>query len=172
MPEIHSHQLCLECGLCCNGVIFAKGQLQPGDDPERLRALGLAVLRPNKSGETKFNQPCAAFDGCRCGIYDERPKYCRAFECLLLEQVNTGKIELPKALQTVRRARRRTEKVKRLLRKLGDSDEHVALNLRVRRMQNRLEREVSDAESAHIFGELTLAVHNLQLLLSEEFYPG
>lgn len=172
MPVTDSHQLCLECGLCCNGVIFAKGELQSGDDPERLRSLGLTVLRTNKTGETKFKQPCAAFDGCRCGIYNERPKYCRAFECLLLKQVNAGKIELSKALQIVRRARRRADKVKRLLRKLGDSDEHVALNMRVRRMQNRLEREVFDADSACLFGELTLAVHSLQLLLSEEFYPG
>ena len=172
MPAIESHQLCLECGLCCNGVIFAKGQLQSSDDPAHLKSLGLAVLRTNKSGETKFQQPCAVFDGCRCGIYRDRPKYCRAFECLLLKQVNAGKIELSKALQIVRRARRRAEKVKRLLRTLGDSDEHIALNVRVRRMQNRLEREVFDTESAHLFGELTLAVHSLQLLLSEEFYPG
>jgi hypothetical protein len=172
LPATDSHQLCLECGLCCNGVIFAKGQLQPGDDPERLRSLGLAVLRANKSGEIKFSQPCAALDGCRCEIYSDRPKYCRAFECLLLKRVTAGKIELSKALQTVRRARRRVDKVKRLLRKLGDSDEHVALSVRVRRTQNRLEREVSDAESARWYGELTLAVHSLQLLLGEEFYPG
>lgn len=172
MPAIESHQLCLECGLCCNGVIFAKGQLQPGDNSERLHALGLAILRTTKSGETKFKQPCAAFDGCRCGIYKDRPKYCHAFECLLLKRVNAGKIEFSKALQLVRRARRRAEKVKRLLQKLGDSEEHVALSVRVRRMQNRLEREVFDAESAHLFGELTLAMHSLQLLLSEEFYPG
>src|SRR5438132_2396309 len=38
-----AEDLCLECGLCCNGVIFADVRLQPGDDPKRLKALGLAV---------------------------------------------------------------------------------------------------------------------------------
>jgi len=37
-------EICLECGLCCNGVIFADVQLQPGDLPDRLRELGLKLL--------------------------------------------------------------------------------------------------------------------------------
>src|SRR5437879_4693777 len=47
--------LCLECGLCCNGVIFADVRLQAGEDATALRNLGLSVSR------NKFSQPCSAF---------------------------------------------------------------------------------------------------------------
>ena len=169
-----SNPLCLECGLCCNGVIFANGQLQPADDVGRLRQLGLKLLAIPKSpaASRKFHQPCAAFDGCRCQIYAERPQYCRAFECALLKKFKTGKVQADAALRTIRTARRRTEKVKKLLRELGDTDEGVALSVRFRRMQRRAEAGGLDEESADRFGELTLAMQDLNFLLSESFYPG
>ena len=161
-----SNPLCLECGLCCNGVIFANGQLQPGDDAERLRELGLKLL-----SKRKFHQPCAAFDGCRCQIYAERPQYCRAFECALLKNFNARNIEADAALRIIRRARRQAEKVMRLLRELGDADEHKPLTARFRQMQRRMETCELDEASADRFGELTLAVLDLQVLLSGEFLP-
>ena len=168
-----SNPLCLECGLCCNGVIFANGQLQPGDDVARLRELGLKLLpkRKAESGKRKFHQPCAAFDGCRCGIYGERPQYCRAFECALLKKFQARNIEADAALRIIRRARRRADKVVQLLRELGDTDEHKPLTARFRQMQRRMETCELDEVSADRFGELTLAVLDLQVLLSGEFLP-
>ena len=169
-----SNALCLECGLCCNGVIFADVQLQPEDDASRLRSLGLAFAgnQNSKIKIQKFKQPCNAFEGCRCRIYSERPKYCRQFECLLLKSVKSGRTETPKALRIIRTARRRVEKVKSLLRDLGDADEHIALSKRFRRVKRRLENGGFDDETAQRFGELTLAVHDLNVLLSEGFYPA
>ena len=168
-----SNPLCLECGLCCNGVIFANGQLQPGDDAARLRELGLRLLTKQKAeiGMRKFAQPCAAFNGCRCQIYAERPQYCRAFECALLKKFKAGKIEADAALRLIRRALRRADKVKRLLRELGDTDERKPLTARFRQMQRRMETCALNEASADCFGELTLAVLDLQVLLSAEFLP-
>jgi hypothetical protein len=58
------------------------------------------------------------------------------------------------------------------LRELGDHDEDVALSLRFRRMRQRLETTIPDRKTSGVFGELTLAVHDLNLLLSDAFYPG
>jgi Fe-S-cluster containining protein len=169
-----SNSLCLECGLCCNGVIFADVQLRPEDDAKRLRTLGLAFA-PNRqaaSGNTKFRQPCAAFDGCQCNIYSERPKYCREFECLLLKSVKAGKTKTASALRIIHTARQRVEKVRRLLNELGNSDEQIALGKRFRSLKRRLESEPLDEDTAEKFGELTLAVHDLNVLLSEAFFSG
>ncbi|MEO5802952.1 MAG: YkgJ family cysteine cluster protein [Verrucomicrobiota bacterium] len=168
-------KLCLTCGLCCNGVIFADVQLQRGDHAERFKALGLPLARLRKTDETshwKFPQPCAAFDGCHCRIYADRPKYCRAFDCALLKSVNAGEVEVPAALRTIEKARGRAEKVKQLLRKLGDKDEHIALILRFRRAAKRFQQIKANQQTADTFGELTLANHDLNLILSENFYPG
>jgi len=165
-----AEKLCLACGMCCNGVIFADVQLQPGDKATRLAALGLALEK--KRGQSRFTQPCAAHDGCRCGIYAERPQYCREFECALLKSVQTGRVESAAALRLIRTARQRAERVRQLLRELGDGEEGLALSKRFRRMQKRFESSAADEEAADVFGQLTLAVHGLNFILSESFYPG
>lgn len=165
-----ANSLCRECGLCCNGVIFADVQLREGDDAARLRTLGLAFASTSRAGIEKFKQPCAAFGGCQCNIYTERPTYCREFECLLLKSVKAGEIKISEARKVIRAALKQSETVKHLLRRLGDADETIALNKRFQRTQRKVERGAYDQDAAHIFGELTLAVHKLNMLLSERFY--
>jgi uncharacterized protein len=220
--------LCLNCGLCCNGVIFADVKLVPEDNSARLRSLGLplraysenAVLRPERDRSpvaalskaaagplragtvrarpafskhglkqpagsspraTKesmgvqawnFHQPCFAFDGCRCRIYSERPSYCREFDCLLLKKARRRLITRASALRMIRAARRRADKVRRLLTELGDDDEAIALAERFRRTTKRLRRAGAGPQTAELYGRLTLAFHELNLTLSRSFYPG
>ena len=165
--------LCLACGLCCNGVLFADVKLQPEDNARRLRSLGLAVQFKNSpTGPLKFAQPCVAFKGCQCAVYADRPAHCRAFECVLLKSTKAGRTSPAEALRIIRIAQQRADKVRALLRQLGDADEQVPLGARFRKMTRRLERGGFDDGAADAFGELTLAVHDLNLLLSEAFYPG
>jgi hypothetical protein len=166
-------QLCLTCGLCCNGVIFANVGLRPGDDVTRLRSLGLPISTPqSKLRPPHLVQPCAAFDGCRCRVYADRPQYCREFECVLLKSVKAGHTEPAAALRIIGTARERADKVRRLLCALGDTDEQLPLSARFRHTGKRLKAGELDEETAELYGELTLAVHDLNLLLGDAFYPG
>ena len=170
--ETVSEQLCPRCGLCCNGVIFANLALQPGDSSARLRSLGLPVRNSHSAlRPPHLTQPCAAFDGCRCRVYADRPKYCRQFECVLLKRVKAGQTE-PAAGRIIRTARARADKVLRLLRALGDADEQLPLSARFRRTSRRLKEHELDKETADAYGQLTLAFHDLNLLLGDAFYPG
>jgi hypothetical protein len=186
-PGALPEQLCLACGLCCNGVLFKDVELQPGDGAERLSALGLplrnarSVPRPSKRSprskpgppKLKLAQPCVALcAGNECRVYLQRPTRCRQFECALFKSVAAGETELPAALKTVQAARQRADRVRHLLRTLGDADEHLALSLRFRRTRRRLEARGLNDGSADTFSELTLAVHALNVLLSSRFYPG
>src|SRR5262245_58713156 len=122
--------LCLECGLCCNGVIFADVRLQPGDDAQRLRSLGLPVRASAAAKVQKFPQPCALLEGCKCRGYGERRKYCREFECVLLKSVKAGRMKKTAAREIIATARRRADKVRSLLAELGDTNAHLALAAR------------------------------------------
>jgi len=172
MNPSDANSLCLECGLCCNGVIFADVQLRPKDNAARLRALGLAFVQKSRAGVEKFKQPCTAFGGCQCNIYSERPTYCREFECLLLKSVKAGEVKIEEARRAIRSALRQVETVKGLLRKLGETDESLALSKRFQHLHREVERQPCDKETARAFGELTLAFHELNILLSERFYPA
>jgi uncharacterized protein len=159
-------KLCLQCGLCCNGVLFKDVELQPGDDPATLKRLGIPLTKTNK-----FPQPCVALNGCECRIYANRPTRCRQFECALLKSVVAGDVEIPAALRIVRETQRKADKVKRLLRELGDTEETRALSLRFKRMQRRFNVGDFEESKLDIFGDLTLAVHELNLALRTKFYP-
>jgi Fe-S-cluster containining protein len=151
-------------------VIFANVKLQEGDDSVRLRSLGMPL---SGMRQPRLSQPCAALDdGCRCRIYSERPRYCREFECLLLKKVNTGEIEKAAALRKIQMARRCAARVSKLLGLLGDDREQVALNERFKKTVKRLEQTPLDDKTVRVYGELTLAVHELNVVLSQHFYPG
>src|SRR5947207_12643077 len=93
-------ELCLACGLCCNGVLFADVRLEAADEAGKLRALGLAV---SKRG--RFKQPCAALEGCHCRVYADRPSHCRKFECLLFKRVQKEDVPAGQALAIIKKAR-------------------------------------------------------------------
>jgi len=105
-------------------------------------------------------------------MYSERPLYCRTFECLLLKSVIAGKTIEPEALRLISKARHAADIVRQLLRELGDSEETLALGARFRRTRRRLERGGLDEGTAELYGRLTLAVHELNLIISQAFYSG
>lgn len=160
-----AEKLCLACGLCCNGVIFADVQLQRGDNAAKLRSLG--VLKTNGK---KFPQPCAMHDGCRCSIYADRPQYCRQFECLLLQNAQEGRVTETQALRVIKAARQKAAHVQELLEQLSDHDTTVALSKRFQAMRRKMETSRATVEHIEVFGLLTVAVHELNVILSEQFY--
>jgi uncharacterized protein len=161
-------RLCPNCGLCCNGVLFADVELRAGDDAQRLTNLGL-ILGKKGRGKLAFAQPCACFDGKLCGIYADRPKRCRTFECGMLKRVQAGELNAEAALKTISRAKFQVEKVRGLLRQLGQNDEHLAMTKRYAQAMSapiNLSDHESDTERR---GELMLAVDELMRQLQRDF---
>jgi Fe-S-cluster containining protein len=165
-------QLCLACGLCCDGTLFDNVRLGPGDDTKKLKALGLPVsVSRTKMPVTLFRQPCTALCADRtCRLYADRPGQCRAFECGVFKDAQAGRIKPAAAVRLVKQARREADNIRQLLRQLGDTDEHLPLGERFRRTQRRLESGGADEAEGHTFAELGLAVHAFNLLAHEKFY--
>ena len=160
-------RLCPGCGLCCNGVLFADVRLQKEDDFRRLSKLGLPLRR--KGNRRGFPQPCACFDGKLCRIYADRPAYCRAFECGLLKRVQTGSMDVDAALARIAGAKALAEEVRRLLRRLGDRDEDLALIQRYARvMREPIDLSGPDDVIARR-AKLMSAVDDLIQVLQREF---
>jgi Fe-S-cluster containining protein len=100
--------LCQSCGLCCDGSLFGRVDLEP-DEIEPARKHRLRIVGSGKA----FEQPCAALaksgEGTgerRCSIYGERPRACRRFTCRLYDRQRREAHEggaLEARLQVVRR---------------------------------------------------------------------
>ncbi len=161
-------RLCPNCGLCCNGVLFADVELRAGDDAKQLTALGLALEKKGR-GKLAFAQPCTCFDGRFCAIYGDRPKRCRTFECGLLKRVQGGELEAPAALKRITQTKLIVEKVRGLLRQLGQIDERLAMTKRYAQAMSA-PMDLSDHEGdTERRGELMLAVDELMRLLQRDF---
>lgn len=153
--------------MCCNGVLFADVRLQRGDDATRLIELGV----PLKSGQSnaRFRQPCSCLQNGACRIYDERPNRCRTFECRLLQRTLTGEVKERAALNLIREAKQRIQRVQSILRKLGEVDESVPLS---RRYQRVMRQPVDLSGPEHIVelrGQLLTAVADLASVLERDF---
>jgi len=153
--------LCLQCGLCCNGVLFADVRPEPGDHSP--------LFRGNRS---RVAQPCPAFNAgtCTCAIYAERPARCRKFECRQLIGVRNGTTTTEKALRQIRTARELADKVEKLLIELDFNNQRLPLSRRFQRCQRAAERGELPESQFDRLADLQLAVHHLTSLLAKEFY--
>jgi hypothetical protein len=72
-------------------------------------------------------------------------------------------------LKRIADAKKLAEKVRRLLRKLGDKDEQLALTKRYSRVMSQPIDLADDEDTGEARGELMLAVNDLMHVLQREF---
>ncbi len=158
-------QLCPNCGLCCDGTLFADVELRTGDDAKQLAKLGLALKRKEPS-KTAFTQPCGCFDGRLCTIYADRPKRCWLFECGLLKKVRAGEMKASAALKKIAGAKAHVKRVGDLLKSSG-ADERMALSERyARAMSEPMDLATGNADGP---GKLLRTYEDLMKVLQRDF---
>jgi Fe-S-cluster containining protein len=118
--------LCTQCGLCCDGSLFADVELAGRAEATRLEVMGLGIEDEDPSGALLV-QPCRALQGRRCGIYAHRPQCCRTFECRLLQDVRRGTVGMERAKAQITETLKRIERVRKQLARLGQRDGHLPL---------------------------------------------
>jgi hypothetical protein len=125
--------LCTQCGLCCDGSLFADVELADGNETSGLEVLGLDVEDTEDDVYGLLLQPCGALTGKRCSIYPHRPSCCRTFECRLLQQVKRGVVPINRAKETIARTLSQIEAIRGLIHQLcrEHGDERVPLKERV-----------------------------------------
>lgn len=113
--------LCTQCGLCCDGTLFADVELANSAEAAGLEAMGLDI-EEDDNGDGLLVQPCVALQGRRCGIYAQRPECCRTFECRLLRNVRRGAVSLPRAREIVAETQTKIGRLRQLAAELGQAD--------------------------------------------------
>lgn len=148
-------RLCLDCGLCCNGVLFDLVKLQPGDNAKALGARGIKIKK-----RQFFTQPCGALCDLHCTIYEDRPTRCRLFECKQFQQVAKGQLTEEAAKARINEVKDRVSKVESLIARTGHDNPRKPL---AQRYANVLAATPASAE------ELTTEMNELQKMLNDHF---
>ena len=96
-------ELCLACGLCCSGALYATVTVH-SEHVESVRTLGLTVEKIG-DGTFTFRQPCPLHEHDRCSAYPNHPPSCQGYRCALLRKYEAGDVTLERGLKIVRSAR-------------------------------------------------------------------
>ena len=123
--EVLASELCVACGLCCQGLLHHFVKVEAGEGP-LLRRLGLDIKEHEK--HRVFELPCHDLGAEGCRVYSERPATCRSYLCRLLHDVLEGDLDFTTARQRIQRAR---ELDSRLRRELGGADPERTLWLQI-----------------------------------------
>jgi len=150
--------LCTQCGLCCDGTLFADVELSGEAEVARLEIMGLDVESETRTTGL-LSQPCAALRGTRCGIYAHRPKCCRVFECHLLQNAKRGAVTVERALEEIANARNQIAQVRTMLGELGNRDDGLPIK---ERCAETLAEEGGDSETIHARAQLDAAMTTLE----------
>ena len=107
--EKNVSDLCMNCGLCCDGTLFPYGFIRDETDRKVADDLGLPVTEIKE--KLFFKMPCLGFSGC-CTVYDKpRPHTCSAFFCPPIKKYRRGEQAFEDAEQQVRLFREHRDKL-------------------------------------------------------------
>lgn len=129
MTPLLTDTLCTNCGLCCDGTLFANVELLGQAEAARLEIMGMEVENEVRNAGL-LSQPCAALRGTRCGIYAHRPQCCRDFHCHLLQNAQRGAVTVERAMERIADARQQIEQVRAMLGRLGNRDDGLPIKER------------------------------------------
>jgi hypothetical protein len=149
-------ELCLQCGLCCDGTLFAHIDIKEGE-LEYAESLGLEVEVGENGEVSGAPEPCTAFlDGC-CSLYRVgRPQACGEYRCELLNQYVARSRSLDDALGVVQLVRTLSREI--------EVEMQVPLGAYNRRAVLRYLNDVDPSNTPTDHGRFLVAFHRLNLL--------
>jgi uncharacterized protein len=161
--------LCIRCGLCCDGSLFAEVELANGNEASALEVMGLEIEDADEDDAGLLLQPCGALKGRRCGIYSQRPDCCRTFECRLIQEVKRGMVGIERAKEKIAEALKRIGRVRELVVQLGTGNERLPLKEHCVEVLALSEAATAGPAMKRKRAELQAAMTSVERLVQETF---
>ncbi len=161
--------ICVGCGMCCDGTMYRTVDVGADDRIELLEAAGLVFS--TRDEVTSFRQPCSAFGGGCCSVYDGRPSVCRGYRCLLLRRHEAGEVSGDDALSLIARTIAMRDRVRSGLTAYVGADDPKTLDGLYRLTMAKFEAQPDPAAARKEHSDLLLTVVALRVILAREFEP-
>lgn len=154
--------LCVCCGMCCDGTLFPYAFVRDEDDRQVAQHLGLTTSEIKD--RLFFKMPCPHFSGC-CTVYDRpRPHTCSAFFCPPIKKYNRGEQTFEDAEQQVTLLRQHRDKLLQIASQFPELE-----NLHFRELRSKLEASGEDEAFVSKYGQLYLMLFIFRDLHSKYF---
>jgi len=100
MDEISN--ICVSCGMCCDGALFHKANIKDDDDRKLAESMGFKIV--TDGSRQAFLQPCHHFN-CHCTVYSQpRPSVCGAYFCEPIRKAKRQEITTYQARELISKA--------------------------------------------------------------------
>jgi uncharacterized protein len=159
-----STNICLSCGLCCEGTLI--GFVQVGR--EELPLLRDVIDIENTNGDGFFLQPCNNYcDGCT--IYSRRPKQCAKFECGLLKSFEQKEVDFDSALEIINVVKQTQNDIESKLALLQIELQSQSFYFKMGEIKNLLQNNKPEFPLTQNHLDLISDIKQLDSLLTKEF---
>ena len=157
--------ICLSCGLCCDGTLIGFVQLE-SEELSPVRKL----MEIEKTGENgMFFLPCNEL-GCNgCNIYSQRPKACRNFECGVLKSVEKKELTFDKATEVIDVVKQKKIAIEKQIVKLQIELQSKSFHFKMLELKKLFRKDKSELFLSENHQELKLKLSELEKLLSKSF---
>lgn len=149
-------QLCVGCGMCCDGTFHFRGDLFPGREPRPDSFYKNETF--TEGGKSYFRMPCPHYDGTCCSIYESRFTACQSYKCKLLIRYEKGEIPFADAKEVVATA-------KSLIAKVAATDPGSEVRVEREKRRRELAAALKDADAPRA----QLSARLLNMIALDEF---
>jgi uncharacterized protein len=161
---IDSTNICLACGLCCDGTLIGFVQLSHEELPRIKKLMDIEEA----TSDGVFIQPCSKYcDGCT--IYPDRPKQCASYDCELLKSLQRKELDYTSALETVEVARHRKVAIEEKLALLQIKLQSQSFYFKMAELKKMYQKNEHELSSTQGFLDLIADIKQLDSLLSNKF---
>tara|TARA_B110000285_G_scaffold10813_1_gene10737 strand:+ start:9323 stop:9826 length:504 start_codon:yes stop_codon:yes gene_type:complete len=159
-----SLNICLSCGLCCDGTLIGYVQLEP----EELPTLRELMEIEDEKGNGFFLQPCDNYcDG--CNIYSKRPKQCDNFKCGLLNSVEQKELDFDSANETINAVKQKKNDIEKKLAVLQFELKSQSFHFKMVELKTLLQKKKTESLLTQNQLDLILDLEQLDRLLIQNF---
>ena len=152
-----AENICLACGLCCDGTLIGFVQLDADEITDINKIMDIEVVNDNGF----FLHPCKKY--CNgCTIYAQRPKNCDRFKCELLHTVDQKTLSFNSAVDVVSIIKQKKIAIEQKLATLNIELQSGSFYFKMVELKKLLQNNKSHQELASDLKEL-------DLILSDKF---
>ena len=154
-------QLCLACGICCQGVLFYQ------DNNPKNYTIELGQYTPDDRNPL-LPLTCLLFRDGRCIIHEDpkRPPCCRDCQCLLLKRLLQNEISLEESKRIIEGIRTLINKI---INQLPQTDRSKPLIYLISDTRNSIQQELSFGNQSNI--DFFFDLVSFQRLLNQYIFP-
>ena len=159
-----SLNICLPCGLCCDGTLIGFVQLSSKELPVLRELMDIEEV----NGKGFILQPCKSYHN-GCSIYSKRSKQCIDFKCGLLKSLEQKELDFDSAIEITNVVKQKKIAIEKNLAILQFELKSESFYFRIVELKKLLQKNESELSLTKNHLELISDIEQLDILLSKEF---